>query len=168
MLPRLTWISFVLLMVFPLSGSGESLHFHKNDPTRENRDHIISIATGVDSDINLRGQIRRLADALNRRDLDTIRAQISPSRIYVEIADRTGAYLSNSQTLVVIESFIRSQTSIASAFDFVTDDGQNGSASGTLLTRKAGHSASYKLNFGFTKNGYNVWLLTRISIKNSV
>ena len=164
MLPKLTWLSFVLLMAFPPSGNGKSLPFYKNNST----DDIISKANEVDSDINLRDQIRRLADALNRRDLDTIRAQISSSRIYVEIADRTGAYLSNSQTLVVIESFIRSQTSIASAFDFVTDDGQNGSASGTLLTRKAGHSTSYKLNFGFTKNGYNVWLLTRISIKNSV
>ena len=125
-----------------------------------------------DSTGTLRDQIGKLADALNRRDLKVIRSQIGSSRIYVEMTDRPGAYLSNNQTLVVLESFIRSQTSISSVFDFVNDDGLTGSASGTLVAWKDGRSVSYKLNFGFTKSenaiwtsDHPYWLLTRISMK---
>ena len=113
----------------------------------------------------LRDEIHKLADALNHRDLAAIRTQISPSRIFVEIADRPGAYLTSSQTVVVMESFIRTRTSISSSFDFVNDDGFEGSASGTLAARKDGLPVSYKLNFGFTKDSKGKWLLTKISMK---
>ena len=117
------------------------------------------------SDEKLRAQIHRLTDAIVRRDLDVLRSQISPDRIYVEISERTGAYLTNTQTVAVIESFLRTRTAVNCSFEFVSDDGHTGSAAGTLSARKEGRSVSYKLNFGFTKNEKGIWLLTRISMR---
>jgi hypothetical protein len=166
MLQRLAWLSFVLL-VLGFSGRVSAR------PSLSVFHCPVSVSHCLlpdDSTKTLRDQIGKLADALNQRDLKTVRSQISPFRIYVEIADRPGAYLSNSQTLVVMESFIRSQTSISCVFDFVNDDGFSGSASGTLVAWKNGRSISYKLNFEFTKSEATsgdrpYWLLTRIGIK---
>jgi hypothetical protein len=108
--------------------------------------------------------VQRLADALNHRDLAAIRAQIHPSRIYVEV-DNKSAYLSHSQTLVVMETFFKSRSSVTSTFDFVSDDGVTGSASGSLAARKDGKAVRYRLNFGFSRNESGAWLLTRISMR---
>jgi ketosteroid isomerase-like protein len=115
-------------------------------------------------DDKLRQQVQKLADALNHRDLAAIRAQIHPTRIYVEVDDKA-AYLSHSQTLVVMETFFKNRSSVTSTFDFVSDDGVTGSASGTLSARKDGKPVRYRLNFGFTKNDAGAWLLTRISMR---
>jgi hypothetical protein len=117
------------------------------------------------SERTLQNEISRLFEALNHRDLETIKSQISPSRIYVEISDKTGAYLTNSQTLAVMESFLRSHNSLSAKFEFDNSDGENGSASGTLTASRDGHTIAYKLNFGFTKNPHGNWLLTRISMR---
>lgn len=103
--------------------------------------------------------------ALNHRDLETIKTQISPTRIYVEIANKAGAYLSNSQTLAVMESFLRSHSSLSAKFEFDNAEGTSGSASGTLTAQRDGHTLTYKLNFGFTRNDAGIWLLTRISMR---
>lgn len=117
------------------------------------------------SDGKLKEQVKKLSDALNKRDLDAIKAQIAPSRIYVEVGDKTGAYLSSSQTLVVMETFLRSRTAVNSIFEFVSDDGVIGTASGSLTARKEGRLIRYKLNFGFTKSSKGDWLLNRISMR---
>ncbi|HET6511645.1 MAG TPA: hypothetical protein VFH43_05600 [Candidatus Kapabacteria bacterium] len=114
---------------------------------------------------SLKDQVKRLTEALNKRDLDVIKAQIAPSRIYVEVSDKAGAYLSNSQTLVVMETFLRSRTAVNAAFEFVSDDGVIGSASGTLTARKDGRLIRYKLNFGFVKQTKGGWHLNRISMR---
>ncbi len=119
----------------------------------------------IKGDAKLREQLQKLTDAFSRRDLETIRSQISPDRIFVEIADRAGAYLTNSQTAAVIESFLRTRTAVNCSFEFVSDDGKTGSAAGVLNARSNGRSLSYKLNFGFAKNEKGVWLLTRISMR---
>ena len=113
----------------------------------------------------LRAQIERLFQALNKRDLETIKSQISPQRIYVEVSDKMGAYLTNSQTLAVMESFLRSHTALSAKFEFDSSDGGNGSASGSLTARKDGKTLTYRLNFGFTRNQRGAWLLTRISMR---
>ena len=114
---------------------------------------------------SLKDQVKKLTEALNKRDLDVIKAQIAPSRIYVEVSDKAGAYLSNSQTLVVMETFLRSRTAVNAAFDFVSDDGVIGSASGSLTARKDGRLIRYKLNFGFVKQNKGGWHLNRISMR---
>jgi hypothetical protein len=113
----------------------------------------------------LKEQVKKLTEALNKRDLEVIKAQIAPSRIYVEVSDRAGAYLSNSQTLVVMETFLRSRTAVNAAFEFISDDGVIGSASGTLTARKDGRIIRYKLNFGFVKQDKGSWHLNRISMR---
>ena len=113
----------------------------------------------------LKQRILDLFAALNHRDLDAIKSQISPTRIYVEIMDKAGAYLTNSQTLAVLESFMRSHTSMNAKFEFDSADGDSGSASGMLTARRDGHTLSYRLNFGFTRNPRGAWLLTRISMR---
>ena len=118
-----------------------------------------------DSDNPLQVQIHTLFAALNHRDLNVIKSQISPSRIYVEISDKTGAYLTNGQTLAVLESFLRSHTSLSAKLEFDNTDGDNGSASGTLTARRNSRIFTYRLNFGFTKNDRGTWLLTRISMR---
>lgn len=115
-------------------------------------------------DDRLRQQVQKLADALNHRDLAAIRAQIHPSRIFVEV-DNKSAYLSHSQTLVVMETFFKVRSSVTSTFDFVSDDGVTGSASGSLAARKDGKAVRYRLNFGFTRSDAGAWLLTRISMR---
>ncbi len=117
------------------------------------------------SNSGLKQQVKKLTEALNKRDLEVIKAQIAPSRIYVEVSDRAGAYLSNSQTLVVMETFLRSRTAVNAAFEFVSDDGVIGSASGTLTARKDGRIIRYKLNFGFVKQDKGSWHLNRISMR---
>ena len=102
-------------------------------------------------DSKLKEQIARLSSALNRRNLEEIKAQIGANRIYVEIADKAGAYLSSNQALVVMESFLRSRSAVTSNFEFVSENGSNGSASGSLTAQKEGRIVSYKMNFGFTK-----------------
>ncbi len=113
----------------------------------------------------LKQRIAQLFAALNHRDLEAIKSQISPSRIYVEISDKTGAYLTNSQTLAVMESFLRSHTSLSAKFEFDSSEGDNGSASGLLTARRDGRTFTYRLNFGFTRNVRGSWLLTRISMR---
>lgn len=113
----------------------------------------------------LKEQVKKLTEALNKRDLEVIKSQIAPSRIYVEVSDRAGAYLSNSQTLVVMETFLRSRTAVNAAFEFISDDGVIGSASGTLTARKDGRIIRYKLNFGFVKQDKGAWHLNRISMR---
>ncbi len=117
------------------------------------------------NDPRLRTQIQKLIVALNKRDLDSVRSQISPSRVFVEITTKPGAYLSNSQTILVMESFIRTRTGISSVFDFVSDDGRFGSASGTMTATEGGRRVSYRLDFGFVLSGGGSWLLSRISIR---
>ncbi|MEO6940348.1 MAG: hypothetical protein ABI444_09460 [Candidatus Kapaibacterium sp.] len=117
------------------------------------------------SDIGLREQITKLFTALNKRDLEAIKSQISPNRIFVEISDKAGAYLSNSQTLAVMEAFLRSHTSVSAKFEFDSKEGPNGSASGALTARKDGRTFTYRLNFGFVLNDKGNWLLTRISMR---
>src|SRR5947209_17486659 len=97
----------------------------------------------------LKADIERLADALQMRDLAALRSEISPSRIYVEIEGREGAYLSNSQTVVVLENFMRTRDAIQTRFELITDDGQTGSATGLLDARIRGRPVNYKLNLGF-------------------
>lgn len=113
----------------------------------------------------LKDQVKRLATALNKRDVEAIRSQIAPSRIYVEVANKAGAYLSNSQTLVVMESFLRTRTTVNTAFEFVSDDGHIGSAAGSLTARKDGKLVRYRLNFGFIKTAKGDWQLSRISMR---
>jgi hypothetical protein len=117
------------------------------------------------SNSTLKDQVKQLTEALNKRDLDVIKSQIAPSRIYVEVSDRAGAYLSNSQTLVVMETFLRSRTAVNAAFEFVSDDGVIGSASGSLTARKDGRIIRYRLNFGFVKQTRGNWQLNRISMR---
>lgn len=117
------------------------------------------------SNSGLKEQVKKLTEALNKRDLEVIKSQIAPSRIYVEVSDRAGAYLSNSQTLVVMETFLRSRTAINAAFEFISDDGVIGSASGSLTARKDGRIIRYKLNFGFVKQDKGAWHLNRISMR---
>jgi hypothetical protein len=116
-------------------------------------------------DSKLQDQLKKLSEAFVKRDLAVIKTQISPARLYVQIADKAGAYLSSGQTLVVMESFLRTRTVVSASFDFVSEDGTNGSASGTLSTLKAGRIYSYRLNFGFTKNDKDIWLLSKISVR---
>src|SRR4051812_45755290 len=97
----------------------------------------------------LKADIEKLSDALTKRDLATLRAEISPARIFVEIDGRQGAYLSNSQTVVVLENFIRTRRAIQTRFDLITDNGQSGSATGILAAKAEGRSVTYKLNLGF-------------------
>ena len=113
----------------------------------------------------LKADIERLADALTKRDLATLRTEISASRIYVDIEGRSGAYLSNSQTVVVLEDFMRTRDALQTRFELITDDGQSGSATGSLRARVRGREVSYKLNLGFILAENRRWLLTRISIK---
>ncbi|GEM_PF-3587503 len=115
--------------------------------------------------VSLRDEIKKLADAMNRRDLEALRSEITASRIYVELTDRPGAYLTSSQTAIVMQSFLESRTSISSTFDLITDDGERGSASGHLAARKDGQPVNYRLNFGFLKNDEGKWVLTKISIE---
>jgi hypothetical protein len=116
-------------------------------------------------DPKLRDQVKRLAEALNKRDLNVIRSLIAPSRIYVEVAGKEGAYLSKSQTLVVMESFLRTRSSLNAIFDFVSDDGAAGSASGFLSARKDGKLVRYRLSFGFVKTARAEWYLNRITMR---
>ena len=139
-----------------------SLLFLSALPARSLPRHSI---TTILTDVRLSNQIQKLKDALNKRDIESLRAQISPSRIYVEIAQKPGAYLSNSQTAMVMESFIRTRSAISSVFDFITDDGETGSASGTLSATESGRQVSYRLNFGFILSSAGTWLLNRISMK---
>jgi hypothetical protein len=131
-----------------------------SDPEKISRDGVTQVPDGP-----LKQQINLLFAALNHRDLETIKTQISPTRIYVEISDKTGAYLTNSQTLAVMESFLRSHTSLSAKFEFDSTDGDNGSASGLLTARRDGRTFTYRLNFGFTRNLRGSWLLTRISMR---
>ncbi len=114
---------------------------------------------------SLAQEVHKLTEAINRRDLNALKAEVSPSRIYVEIADKPGAYLTSSQTVVVMESFMQNRTSLNSSFEFVTDDGERGSASGQLAARYDGRPVTYRLNFGFLKNDQGKWQLTKISMK---
>ncbi len=124
------------------------------------RDGLIQTVDGP-----LKQQIELLFAALNHRDLGAIKSQISPTRIYVEISDKTGAYLTNSQTLAVMEAFLRSHSSLSAKFEFDSTEGDNGSASGLLTARRDGRTYTYRLNFGFTKSLRGSWLLTRISMR---
>ena len=151
-------ISVILLLLF-----GFAYRVPATAPETDARPMPYSL-TQSSNDDKLREQVRRLADALNHRDLAAIRAQIHPTRIYVEVDDKS-AFLSHSQTLVVMETFFKSRSSVTTTFDFVSDDGVTGSASGTLSARKDGRAVRYRLNFGFTKNDGGSWLLTRISMK---
>ncbi|HET6511028.1 MAG TPA: hypothetical protein VFH43_02465 [Candidatus Kapabacteria bacterium] len=121
--------------------------------------------TRFQSNSGLKEQVKKLTEALNKRDLDVIKSQIAPSRIYVEVSDKAGAYLSNSQTLVVMETFLRSRTAVNAAFEFISDDGVIGSASGSLTARKDGRLIRYRLNFGFVKQDKGSWHLNRISMR---
>jgi len=116
-------------------------------------------------EVPLRDQIRKLSEAINKRDLETIRTLISPSRIFVEIGSKQGTYMSSSQTVAVVESFIRSRSAISTSFDFVTDDGQTGSASGMLSAVESGRAVSYRLNFSFLRGANREWLLSKITMK---
>ncbi len=114
---------------------------------------------------SLREEVKKLSEAINHRDLDALKSTVSPSRIFVEISDRPGAYLTSSQTVVVMESFMQSHGSLNSTFELVTDDGERGSAAGQLSARLSGRPVTYRLNFGFLKNDHGKWQLTKISMK---
>lgn len=126
---------------------------------------IIPLQSLQASNSPLKDQIAKLSLAINHRDLEAIRTQFGASRIYVEIADKAGAYLSGNQALVVIESFLQARSAINSNFEFVSENGTNGSASGSLAARKDGRVVTYKLNFGFTKGGDGRWMLSRVSMR---
>ncbi len=154
----------ILLLIFVLAPMRQSVSRAKSIQVLHTPEtaHTLDYQT---SDIGLREQITKLFAALNKRDLEAIKAQISPNRIFVEISDKAGAYLSNSQTLAVMESFLRSHTAVSAKFEFDSKEGTNGSASGALTARKDGRTFTYRLNFGFVLNDKGNWLLTRISMR---
>lgn len=150
---RRIYVFFVLTMLVTLP------------PVAQSHVPAIFLDGQTTEDPKLKGQVKRLAEALNKRDLDVIRSQIAPSRIYVEVAGKEGAFLSKSQTLVVMESFLRTRSALNAVFDFVSDDGNAGSASGFLTARKDGKLIRYRLSFGFVKTGHAEWYLNRITMR---
>jgi hypothetical protein len=163
LLPRV--LTVLVLISAALSGSGVVSFASTTKLTHTSTVSSTWVITNSDSDSPLQTQIHNLFEALNHRDLNAIKSQISPTRIYVEISDKTGAYLTNSQTLAVLESFLRSHTSLSAKLEFDNTDGENGSASGTLTARRNSRIFTYRLNFGFTKNDRGIWMLTRISMR---
>jgi hypothetical protein len=129
---------------------------------------IISIFLSLLSPMSssLKADIEKLSDALTKRDLPTLRSEISSARIFVEIDGREGAYLSNSQTVVVLENFMRSRRAIQTRFDLITDNGQSGSATGILTAKVGGRVLSYKLNLGFILIENKRWVIMRLSIRS--
>jgi len=101
---------------------------------------------------------------LSGRNLDSLRLFIDPNRIYVEITPKEGAFLSASQTLVVVESFFQLHSAISFSYGLIKEKGNTGIALGTLVVSENGRSAPYKVSFGFQKNGQSKWILSRISI----
>jgi len=128
---------------------------------------IVSIFLSVLSPMSsgLKADIEKLSGALTKRDLPALRSEISSARIYVELDGREGAYLSNSQTVVVLENFMRSRRAIQTRFDLITDNGQSGSATGILTAKVNGRTLTYKLNLGFILLDNKKWVITRLSIR---
>jgi hypothetical protein len=129
---------------------------------------IVSIFLSLLSPMSssLKADIEKLSDALTKRDLPTLRSEISSARIFVEIDGREGAYLSNSQTVVVLENFMRSRRAIQTRFDLITDNGQSGSATGILTAKVGGRVLTYKLNLGFILIENKRWVIMRFSIRS--
>ena len=109
--------------------------------------------------------LKRFTSVLSTRNLDSLRFLIDPNRIYVEIAPKSGAFLSPSQTLAVIESFFCSQLPISFSYLLVKEEGKTGIALGTLVVVEGNRNISHKVNFGFQKDNRDHWLLGRISIR---
>ena len=108
--------------------------------------------------------LKRFTSVLSNRNLDSLRLFIDPIRIYVEIAPKSGSYLSPSQTLGVIESFFHSLQPVSFSYVFVKEEGKTGIASGTLVVNENNMNISHKVNFSFHKDNSDHWLLERINI----
>ncbi len=109
-------------------------------------------------------RVKQFTKALSIRNLDSLRLFIDPNKIYVEIAPKEGSYLSPSQTLGVVESFFQSHPPVSFSYGLVKEQGKTGIAIGTLIVSENGRTSSYKVNFGFQKEGRADWLLSRVSI----
>jgi len=112
----------------------------------------------------LSAHLKRLTSALSSRNLDSLRMLIDPSRIYVEIAPKDGAYLTPAQTLAVIESFFNTHPPLSFSYILVREEGENGIALGSLASSESGIKTTHRVNFGFKKNSSNNWLLNRVTI----
>jgi len=125
----------------------------------------VSSFTQVIRGETLSDHLKRLTSALSSRNLDSLKQLIDPSRIYVEIAPKEGAYLSPSQTLGVVESFFQSHQSLSFTYVLVKEEGKTGIAIGTLVVAESGRKIPHKVNFGFQKSSLGNWLLSTISIR---
>jgi hypothetical protein len=124
---------------------------------------IVLCSPAVQAD-PLSAHLKRLTSALSSRNLDSLRLLIDPSRIYVEIAPKEGAYLTPSQTLAVIESFFTTHPPLSFSYILVKEEGDNGIALGSLASSDGGKKTTHRVNFGFKKNSSTNWLLIQISI----
>ena len=125
---------------------------------------FLFFATGMIQAQTLANHLKRFTSVLSNRNLDSLRLFIDPNRIYVEIAPKSGSYLSPLQTLAVIESFFRFQLPVSFLYLLVREEGRSGIALGTLIVTENSRSLSRKVNFGFQKDNRDHWLLGRISI----
>lgn len=112
----------------------------------------------------LADHLKQFTSVLSNRNLDSLRLLIDPDRIYVEIAPKSGSYLSPSQTLAVVESFFQSHSPLSFSYILVKEEGKTGIAIGSLAIIDGGRKISRKVNFGFQKNSKDHWLLTRITL----
>ena len=113
----------------------------------------------------LANHLKRFTTILSNRNLDSLKLLIDPNKIFVEIAPKSGSYLSPLQTLAVIESFFRSQPPISFSYLLVKEEGKTGIALGTLVVTENSRNISHKVNFGFHKDFHEHWLLGRVSIQ---
>jgi hypothetical protein len=112
----------------------------------------------------LADHLKQFTSVLSNRNLDSLRTLIDPGRIFVEIAPKSGSYLSTSQTLAVVESFFQSHPPVSFSYILVKEEGKTGVAIGTLFVVDGGRKISFKVNFGFQKDSKEHWLLIRITI----
>ena len=115
--------------------------------------------------IPLSDHIKRFTSVLSHRNLDSLRLLMDPVRIYVEIAPKTGVYLSQSQTLGVIESLFTSKSPVSFSYILIKEEGKTGIAIGTLVLIEAGRNVPHKTSFGFQKDNKGGWTLSRIIIR---
>jgi hypothetical protein len=109
--------------------------------------------------------LKQFTSVLSSRNLDSLRLLIDPGKIYVEIAPKSGSYLSPSQTLAVVGSFFHSHSQVSFSYLHVKEEGKIGIVVGTLIVTEDSRSISRKVNFGFQKDNREHWPLGRISIR---
>ena len=114
---------------------------------------------------SLTDHLKHFTMILSGRNLDSLRMEIDPHRIFVEISGRTGSYIAPSQTLAVLETFFRIRTPISFSYIVVKEESGVGMALGTLNVQENGKLRSYKVTFGFRKSTRNRWLLEKINIR---